>query len=78
MKVQDSPASYGAYLLRYWEVRSDLPGEASSWRFSLQRAGTSKRHVFRDLGTLFAYLARELAQEAADATGAAAQVEVDE
>jgi hypothetical protein len=55
--------------------RSDQP---STWRFSLEEAGTGERHGFRDLEALLTYLARELAQEAAGATGAAGRVEMDE
>jgi hypothetical protein len=51
---------YGAYLLRYWEVRSDRPGQPGTWRFSLEEAGTGERHGFRDLESLLAYLREEL------------------
>ena len=52
---------YGAYLLRYWEVRSDRPGQPSTWRFSLEEAGTGERRAFRDLEALLADLREELA-----------------
>jgi hypothetical protein len=78
MFVHDGPPRYGAYLLRYWEVRSDRPGRPSSWQFSLEEAGTGERHGFRDLEALVAYLERELAQEAAGATVAPGRVEMDE
>lgn len=61
MMIQDRPPRYGSYLLRYWEVRSDLPGQPSTWRFTLEEAGTGKRHAFSDLGALLAHLARALA-----------------
>jgi hypothetical protein len=57
---------YGAYLLRYWEVRSDRPGQPSTWRFSLEEAGTDERRGFRDLEALLAYLEQEFGREAAD------------
>jgi hypothetical protein len=56
MFVHDGPPRYGAYLLRYWEVRSDRPGRPSSWQFSLEEAGTGERHGFRDLEALVAFL----------------------
>jgi hypothetical protein len=70
MVLHDSPPRYGAYLLRYWEVRSDLPGRPSSWRFTLEEAGTGKRRGFHDLEALVAHLARELWGEDAGAAGA--------
>jgi len=51
-------------------VRSDLPGQPSSWRFSLQEAGTDQRQAFGDLEALLAHLARALVGEDAGATGA--------
>jgi hypothetical protein len=51
-------------------VRSDLPGQPSSWRFSLQEAGTDERQAFGDLEALVAHLARELACEDLGATNA--------
>jgi hypothetical protein len=76
--VHDEPPRYGACLLRYWEVKSDRPGRPSSWRFSLEAAGTGERRGFHDLEALLAYLARELAQEATGTTGAAGRVAMDE
>jgi hypothetical protein len=61
MLVHDGPPRYGAYLLRYWEVRSDLPGRPSTWRFSLEEAGTEERRGFASLEDLVAFLATELA-----------------
>jgi hypothetical protein len=64
MLVHDGPPRYGAYLLRYWEVRSDLPGRPSTWRFSLEEAGTEERRGFASLEDLVAFLATELAAAA--------------
>ena len=61
MFVHDAPPRHGAYLLRYWEVRSDRPGQPSAWQFSLEEAGTEERRGFHDLE------ARELGCEAAGA-----------
>jgi hypothetical protein len=60
MLAQDGPPRYAAYLLRYWEVRSQRPREPSTWRFSLQEAGTGERRVFRALEDLVAFLREEL------------------
>lgn len=78
MLTRDSPPRYGAYLLRYWEVKSEVPGQPSTWRFTLEQAGTGKRRGFRDLETLLAYLARELAGEDSGATSARENEETDE
>jgi hypothetical protein len=78
MFIHEGPPRYGAYLLRYWEVRSDRPGQPSSWQFSVEEAGSGERHGFCDLEALLAYLARELAQQAAGPTGALEHVEMDE
>ena len=69
--AHDGQPSYGAYLLRYWEVRSDRPGQPSTWRFSLQKAGTEEQCAFRDLEALLAYLRTALAAASSDdnATG---------
>jgi hypothetical protein len=68
--AQDDPPRYGAYLLRYWEVRSARPGGRSTWQFSLEEAGTGVRHGFRDLAALLAYLEQALEREDAGAPGA--------
>jgi hypothetical protein len=70
MRDRATPARYGAYLLRCWEVRSDLPGRPSAWRFSLEQAGTGERRAFRDLGALVAHLEQQLRREDSGATGA--------
>jgi hypothetical protein len=70
MFVHDRPPRYGAYLLRYWEVRSERPGQASTWRFSLEAAGTGERRGFRDLAALVADLEGELGREDAGAASA--------
>jgi hypothetical protein len=70
MFVHEGPPRYGAYLLRYWEVRSDRPGQPSTWRFSLEEAGTGERRGFRELEALVAYLERELGREDAGAASA--------
>ena len=63
MVVHYGPPRYGAYLLRYWEVRSDRPGQPSTWRFSLEEAGTEERRGFSNLEALLAHLERELGCE---------------
>jgi hypothetical protein len=73
MFVHDGPPRYGAYLLRYWEVRSDRPGRPSSWQFSLEEAGTGERHGFHDLEALVAFLELELGCVAAGAASAGEQ-----
>jgi hypothetical protein len=69
MAIPDRPPRYGSYLLRYWEVRSDLPGQPSSWRFSLEEAGTGERVAFSDLEGVLDHLARALEALDAGATG---------
>jgi hypothetical protein len=64
MFVHDEPPRYGAYLLRYWEVRSECPGRPGTWQFSLEEVGTGERHGFHSLEALLAHLARELECEA--------------
>ena len=66
MLVHERPPRYGAYVLRYWQVRSDRPGQPSTWRFSLEEAGAGERRGFRDLEALLAYLERELGHENTD------------
>ena len=78
MCAQDGPPRYGAYLLRYWEVRSEGPGRPSTWRFSLEEAGTGERRGFRDLEALLAYLAQALAGEDTGATDAPGRAAMDE
>ena len=63
MIVHEGPPRYGAYLLRYWEVRSDSPGQPSTWRFSLEEAGAGERRGFRNLADLVAFLEQELRRE---------------
>jgi len=70
MFVHDRPPRYGAYLLRCWEVRSDRPGGPSSWRFSLEAAGTGERRGFANLEALLTYLAQELEHEDTGAASA--------
>jgi hypothetical protein len=62
MFVHEEPPRYGAYLLRYWEVRSERSGQPSTWQFSLEEAGTGERHGFHDLEALLAFLREELAR----------------
>lgn len=63
--AHDRPPQYGAYLLRYWQVRSDRPGQPGTWRFSLEEAGTDERRGFPDLEALVAFLERVFGPEAA-------------
>ena len=67
MFVHDEPPRHGAYLLRYWEVRSDRPGQPSAWQFSLEEAGTEERRGFHSLEALLTYLERDLGRETAGA-----------
>jgi hypothetical protein len=63
MSDRARPARYGAYLLRYWGVSSEHPDRPSTWRFSLEAAGTGERRVFRDLEGLVALPEQELWRE---------------
>ena len=68
MLVRERAPRYGAYLLRYWEIRSDRPSRPGTWRFSLEEAGTGERRAFRDLADLVAFLEQELRREDAGAS----------
>jgi len=70
MFAQGGPPRYRAYLLRCWEVRSEKPGRPSTWRFSLEQAGTGERHGFRDLESLVAFVRAELGRNLPGADGA--------
>jgi hypothetical protein len=54
------PPRYQSYMLRLWEVRSQRPGQPSTWHFSLEDPQTGQRHVFPDLEALVAFLQAEL------------------
>ncbi|MGC9336223.1 MAG: hypothetical protein ACP5JJ_18940 [Anaerolineae bacterium] len=73
MVIENKPPRYGSYLLRYWEVWSDLPEQPSTWRFSLQEAGTGQRYAFSDLEALVAHLSQALAADGAGARSACDQ-----
>jgi len=47
---------YGAYVLRIWEVRGQIPGAEPVWRFSLEPVHSRERRGFPDLESLMAYL----------------------
>jgi hypothetical protein len=70
MAMRNKSPRYGSYLLRFWEVRSDLPGKPSSWRFSLEEPGTGLRYAFSDLEALLAHLVQALVGEDARASSA--------
>ena len=53
---------YLSYLLRLWLVEGDGP----VWRASLEAPGHAERHGFATLEALFAYLAAETGDLAAD------------
>lgn len=52
--------TYRAYLLRLWAESG--ANENHTWRFSLEKVGSSERQGFADLGSLAAFLKKETAQ----------------
>ncbi|MBN1246983.1 MAG: hypothetical protein JXC32_04955 [Anaerolineae bacterium] len=70
LEIREKPPQYRSYLLRCWEVRSDLVDHPSTWRFSLQDSQTGQKHAFPDLTALLVYLAQELSGTATRSTAA--------
>jgi hypothetical protein len=60
MSTFDKPPKYKAYLLRFWEERSQQMALPPLWRFSLQDPHTGHRHGFPNLEALVAFLRVEL------------------
>ncbi len=60
--VHNKPPRYHAYMLRFWEVRSEHPGRPSTWRFSLENAQTGQKRGFPDLEELLTFLKSQLKQ----------------
>lgn len=56
MPSQEKMPSYRAYLLRFWETRSQNPHDPKSWRFSLEDLQTKERKGFANLEMLVAFL----------------------
>ncbi len=54
-RPDDDMPRHGAYVLRLWEARS-TPPDATRWRLSLEDVHTGKKHKFRDLEELRAFL----------------------
>lgn len=52
----DPVPHYGAYVLRFWETRSQSPEAAPVWRFSLEAIHTRERRGFPDLESLVTFL----------------------
>lgn len=65
----DPVPQYGAYVLRFWETRSQIPEAAPVWRFSLEAIHTRERRGFPDLESLVAFL-QTLTQASAVGFGA--------
>jgi len=60
-----------AYLLRCWQEEPSEPGEAPTWRFSLQEVGAAQRRWgFRDLDALVAFLRETMMEEEPETSGA--------
>ena len=47
---------YGAYVLRIWEVRSQISDAEPIWRFSLEPVHSRERRGFPDIESLMTYL----------------------
>ena len=58
--IQGKPPRYRAYLLRFWEARSQYPDRPTTWRLSLEDPETGQRHGFPDLEALVAFLEAEM------------------
>ncbi len=53
-----------AYMLRFWEVRSQDPRRPPAWRFSLEDPHTGDKYGFPDFQSLIDFLEAELASAA--------------
>jgi hypothetical protein len=60
--VHNEPPRYRSYVLRCWEMRSQIPKRPAMWRFSLEEARTGEKHTFADLEALVTFLQAELAK----------------
>ncbi len=54
--VRNKPPRYQAYLLRFWETRSQCLDQPSTWRFSLEDPQTEQKRAFPDLEALVTFL----------------------
>jgi len=54
------PPRYRAYLLRFWQERSEPPALPGVWRFSLEDPHTGQRRGFGSLEALVAALRSEV------------------
>ena len=64
MTKSDSPPRYQAYLLRFWETRSQEEHNGpAAWRFSLEHPHTGVRRGFADLEALMAFLESETGED---------------
>ncbi len=50
------PSRYHSFILSLWEESGAFPGEANTWRFSLEQAQAAGRKGFKNLAELTAYL----------------------
>jgi hypothetical protein len=57
------PASYHAFLLRFWQESRECPDLPPVWRFSLEATGSGRRHGFASLEALTMFLQQEIDQE---------------
>ncbi len=59
MSSSNKPPRYHAYLLRFWQERSQPLTRLAAWRFSLEDPHTGERRGFADLEKLVAFLKSE-------------------
>ena len=60
MSVFEHPPRYRAYLLRFWEERSQHAGDGGVWRFSLEDLHTQERRGFATLEEMVAFLQEQI------------------
>ncbi|MGD2146434.1 MAG: response regulator [Anaerolineae bacterium] len=65
MTNRKEPPQQHAYVLRFWETRSQPPDPPSKWRFSLEDLKTDEEHKFSDLSALTAFLQAHVSEEGA-------------
>ncbi len=56
MLIRRDPPRVRAYMLRYWQVRSDDPNCAAVWRFSLEDPHNGDKFGFANLQALVEFL----------------------
>lgn len=59
----DNTLRLRAYMLRFWEVRTQEPDCPTTWRFSLEDPHSGEKYGFADFGALVQFIETELASD---------------